>query len=268
MNEPLDVIGTPPQEGAFSYDIFQGYPDTCGIRSQQLILREFGQNLLQEDLIKEAQTKGWYSEGTPVSAIGNLLESHGVGVSRYEHAGVDDLIRALAQGKKVIVGVDADELWGETPLDASLADQTPNHALIVAGIDMRHPDGPMVVLTDPGTGDVAKQYPLDVFRAAWNDSGRLMVVTNTPVPGLDGFDYDAGHILAPVEGLSYEEWDASHAEAFSNPSCIGLDCDGNGSIETWAHDVDADGTIDFVTQDVDGDGIADFCQQPGDSFWE
>ena len=258
MNNEFKGVGTPASDGMFSFDIFQGYPDTCGIRSQQIILRDFGRNILQEDLIAEAKERDWYGDGTPISAIGNILELHGIGVSRYENASVDDLMNALAQGRRVIVCVDSDELWGEKSLDSSLDDLTPNHALIVAGIDTSDADNPKVILTDPGTGDVAKSYPLDDFRAAWNDSKNMMVVTNDPVPNLDNFDYDKGCITSPIEGsMSYEEWHHAHADVLSTPCMVGLDTDNNGEVDTWLHDIDRNGTLELASTDITGDGTPD-----------
>ena len=55
----FEGVGVPPLDGKESVDVYQGFEDTCGIRSQQLILRDFGQNVLQEDLMQEAMNKGW-----------------------------------------------------------------------------------------------------------------------------------------------------------------------------------------------------------------
>ena len=245
-------VGLPPIDDLVSVDIGQGYEDTCGIRSQQLILRDFGQNILQEELMREAIAKGWYrvdgTEGTPMFAVGNLLESHGIAVSRYTGATVDDLMNALALGKKVIVAVDADELWGRTPLDDNPDDQTPNHALIVAGVDTSDPENAKVILTDPGTGHVAQSYPLEHFRATWNDSGNMMVVTNNPAPNLPNFDYDEGHILSHIEGVSYAEWHNCHADDFTTPSVISGASTPGGPIDTWLYDDDGDGTPDRIVQ--------------------
>lgn len=59
------------------------------------------------------------------------------------------------QGHKVIVGVDSGELWDNKLLgwwNDFFHGDTPDHALVVAGIDMADPNNPMVILTDPGTG--------------------------------------------------------------------------------------------------------------------
>ncbi len=240
----------PPIDDLVSVDIGQGYPDTCGIRSQQLILRDFGKNFLQEELMAEAIEKGWYrvdgTEGTPMFAVGNLLEAHGIGVSRYVDASVDDLLNAAAQGKKIIIAVDSGELWGEKPLDASENDVTPDHALIVAGIDTSDPENAMVILTDPGTGHVAQSYPLDVFKPAWD--GGMMVVTNDPVPNLDNFDYENGHILTQIDGMDYDDWHAAHADDLAHANIVGYATIPGGPIDAWTYDYDGDGIVDQVVR--------------------
>ena len=187
-----------------SSQVYQGYSDTCAIRSQQLILNDFGIPVSQEDLINEATQNGWYAEGegTPMNEVGNLLENHGIPVNRVENANVYNLLSELSQGHKVIIGVDADELWHDGFLqDAkdAVIGETPNHALIVAGIDTSNPDDIQVILKDPGTGDVAKAYSIDQFMDAWHDSGNYMVSTDTPAPlaynpEMINFDYSLGHI--------------------------------------------------------------------------
>jgi hypothetical protein len=188
-----------------SPNVDQGYSDTCAVRSQQLVLNDFGIPLTQEDLIKEATEHGWYTqgEGTPLEFVGNLLENHGVEVNRFENANIYNLTNELAQGHKVIIGVDANELWSNGFLQGMkdvVVGETANHALIVAGIDTSDPNHVQVILEDPGTGDVAKSYPLEQFMDAWKDSHYYMVSTQEPAPlafnqeTMMGFDYDKGHI--------------------------------------------------------------------------
>ncbi|MCE1166476.1 MAG: C39 family peptidase [Sphingobacteriia bacterium] len=188
-----------------SPNVDQGYSDTCAVRSQQLVLNDFGIPVTQEDLIKEATQHGWYTqgEGTPLEYVGNLLENHGVEVNRFENANIFNLTNELAQGHKVIIGVDANELWHngfwQHAKDSIIGD-TPNHALIVAGIDTSDPKQVQVILEDPGTGDVAKAYPMEQFLDAWKDSHCFMVSTQEPAPlafnqeTMMGFDYDKGRI--------------------------------------------------------------------------
>lgn len=104
----------------------------------------------------------------------------------------------------MIVGVDAEELWNKGFLE-KIKDQLgfsgANHALLVSGIDTSDPSHVQVVLTDPGSGDVAKAYPLEQFIDAWKDSDCFMVATREPAPlefnpSMVNFDYALGHLPA------------------------------------------------------------------------
>jgi hypothetical protein len=183
-----------------SPDVYQVYPDTCAIKSQQLILQDFGIDLPQEQLINEAMNMGIYEPGSgtqPVD-VGKLLDLHGVPCTATHDATILDLTRALAQGHKVIIGVDSGELWnaGSHELIEDFMGEVADHALIVAGIDVSTNE---VILTDPGSGNEGARYPLEQFLDAWQDSGNFMVETQAPAPSefcpeMVGFDYDAGHI--------------------------------------------------------------------------
>lgn len=164
-------------------DIQQQYPDTCAIKSQQIILQSHDIDVSEDELVRESIEKGWYAPGagTSPSEVGNLLEEHGVNVSRYEHASIDDIAAELAKGHQVIVGVDSGELW--TPgayetFEDFIAGNVADHALVVSGISVNPLTGEReVTLTDPGTGEVAHTYTAEEFDDAWNDSDNFMVTT-------------------------------------------------------------------------------------------
>lgn len=160
--------------------------DTCAIKSQQIIMKDFGLDVSEQQLVDYSADKGWYTEGgTAPADVGRLLVDAGIPCTQSIGATKYDLINELAQGHKVIVGVDSGELWDNGILDwlkDLVGMETPDHALIVAGIDTTDPDNPMVILTDPGTGDAAKPYPLDQFMDAWADSQNFMVATDVPTP--------------------------------------------------------------------------------------
>ena len=165
-----------------SDDVRQLYDDTCAIKSQQLILRDFGIDLSEDQLRDEAVANGWYDGGTSPSDVGKLLELHGVGISQYDNANIFNLVNELAQGHKVIVGLDSGELWKDNLFDRLFEDSKADHALIVSGIDTSDPENVKVILTDPGTGDLLKEYPMECFVEAWQDSNCFMMTTNDPVP--------------------------------------------------------------------------------------
>jgi hypothetical protein len=203
------TYGADANTNSDTYDenIDQGRQPSCAIRSQEIICRDYGIIISQDELIAYAQKNGWYSPdpqngGTPRDAVGNILEACGISTTRTENASIYDIISELRAGHRVIVSLDADELWLKKEpnllnrifgkitnmlndkFDEMNGISGANHALIVAGVNV-NPNDPSdihVILTDPGTGDVCKVYELDEFQEAWNDSNRYMVSTNIPAP--------------------------------------------------------------------------------------
>jgi len=218
FQEAPKVVGLPGEDGTSS-SVKQHFEDTCAVRSQELILRDFGVQVSEDSLRNEAIGHGWYTPGGGTSAanIGNLLELHGVDVNRYENANIITLTSELAKGHKVIIGVDSGELWNHGLLEGledKLGFQQPDHALIVSGIDTSDPDQVKVVLTDPGSGDIAKEYPMEQFVDAWKDSNCLMVTTAQPAPAwlpeMANFDYNLGHIES-IGNLPYDDFQTQYA---------------------------------------------------------
>lgn len=166
-----------------SEDIQQKYPDTCAIKAQQIILESHDVNISEDELIMESINKGLYvpgQGGTSMMDVGILLEDHGMKVNRFINASFDDIAFELAQGHHVIVGVDSGELWEsgrwenfEDFMNSSGAD----HALIVSGIQINPLTAEReIVLTDPGTGEIAQTYTVEQFMDAWDDSANFMVI--------------------------------------------------------------------------------------------
>lgn len=173
---------TPNIVGDFENPYQQQYSDTCAIKSQQLILQDFGIDVSEDQLVEYSIQHGWYNgDGTQMGDIGKCLVDAGIPCHQQVDANVYDLVNELQMGHKVIVGVDSGELWDNSFWDwlkDLFVGDTPDHALIVAGIDMSDPDNPMVILTDPGTGEPSAPYPLDQFMDAWKDSQCFMVATD------------------------------------------------------------------------------------------
>jgi hypothetical protein len=194
-------------ESTFDPNIYQGNQPSCAVRSQEIIMRDYGISIPQEELIQFATERGWYSSdpvngGTPRDATGNLLDAMGIKTKRYDNASIFDIINELKAGHRVIVSVDADELWikkepnlykrifGEITnrindkLDDINGREGANHALIVAGInvDPSNPSDMKVVLIDSGTGDVCIEYNFFDFKKAWDDSHCHMITTTQAAP--------------------------------------------------------------------------------------
>ena len=178
--------------------VYVQQPDdhSCALRSQQIVLRDFGIDIPFKDLEQIALDNQVYSnEGTYTYDIGKVLQLAGVGMHQTEGNSIDDLINELAQGHRVIVSVDANELWHNNTISDKLRNwfydvlgEGANHALIVAGIeiDPTHPENNKVILTDPGAGHLRIEYPMEQFKGAWGDSNFFMAATNDPAP----YQYD------------------------------------------------------------------------------
>lgn len=213
-HRPPPLFGTPIQDAGF-WDGQQKYPDDCAVKCQQFILEQFtGEHTDEHALVRESWQHGWYTPGagTRMEDVGKLLELHGVPVHRYQHASIFHLARELAEGHKVIVGVDGKELVEGNPLN-ELFDQLgfaqADHAVVVSGIDTSDPDHVRVLVSDPGTGQAIAAYPLEQFLDAWRDSDFFLVATNEPapphLPEMAHFDYHLGH-LPEVADMPYDQF--------------------------------------------------------------
>ena len=201
----------------YNPEVQQIFPDSCAIKSQQLILSDLGIEVSEVDLVQAAAVNGWYNGGTAPQDVGNLLELANIPVTRQEGANVFNLVNELAQGHKVIVGLDANEMWHNDSISEKLrnwyndffGESGGNHALIVAGIDTSDPNNIQVIVKDPGSGDDGKPYPLDQFMDAWSDANCYMVSTDMSAPefaeGMQNFDQELGHI-PDVAGVSYPDF--------------------------------------------------------------
>lgn len=225
---PNPTFGTPDAD-ATHWEGQQRLPDDCAIKSQQFLLEQFtGQPVSEETLVREAIDHGWYTpgRGTSPADVGNLLELHGVPVTHYQHASQFHLAHELAQGHKVIVGVECDVLWHRNSLLEALRELlgihgTADHAVVVSGIDTSDPQHVRVLVSDPGTGQALASYPMEQFLEAWRGSDFFMVATQDPAPAhlpeMAHFDYAVGHI-ADVGGVPYEQFlgYAGHPAAFAD----------------------------------------------------
>lgn len=166
---------------SYSYLVEQAYDDTCAIKSQQLVLNSCGINITEDELRIEAYKNGWYhpGDGTPMENVGDLIEAHGIQVEKRVGGTIEDLKTATSEGHNVIVGIDSGELWNkgieETFEDIIIGPQA-DHALVVSGFAINPLTGEEdILLTDPGTGELFADYPVEQFEYAWDDSNNFMV---------------------------------------------------------------------------------------------
>lgn len=165
-------------KGYVSPEVQQQHVDTCAVKCQEIIMNALGYDVTEDQLLQEAQENGWFNEGTSMEDIGKLMASHGMNVVQVAHGTLDDLIAQTAAGHQVIVAVDSGELWnpGIAEMAEDILFECPDHALIFSGIEVDPlTNERMVLLTDPGTGDVLKEYNVDQFMDAWNDGDNFFV---------------------------------------------------------------------------------------------
>lgn len=210
MNKAPTLYGEPARNIVSDY-VHQQYSDTCAIKAQQLVMEKFGIDVSEDQLRSEAYLHGWYSpgEGTPMTDVGKLMELHGIGVNQYIDGNVFNIINELAQGHNVIMGVDSGELWHygiHEKIEDRVLGPRADHALIVSGINAKEPHNIKVIITDPGTGDLCKEYSLSQFVDAANDSNFFMVTTEMPEPHVfDTIGDDIQH-LPYIGALAYNDY--------------------------------------------------------------
>ncbi len=245
-SQPDPVIGTPEVDVSV-WDGQQSYSDTCAVRAQEYILEQFtGQEIDEDALVKEAVENGWLVQGgTAPQDVGNLLEMHGIPVNRYQDANVFHLANELAQGHKVIIGVDKDELWEmnaqlENIEEAAGTDPGADHAVVVSGIDTSDPNNVSVLVSDPGTGEASASYPLAQFLDAWQDSGFSMVATQQPAPAwlpeMANFDYEQGHI-DEVVGVPYDDFVAYEDQPDALDQLVNQSVEDDEALDTTESDI-------------------------------
>lgn len=173
-------------QNIYSEEVHQLGNDTCDVKAEQLILGQFGIHYTETELAQESYDHGWYHNGhsgTLMEDCGKLLELHGIPVTKHENANVFTLLNEFSQGHKVIMPVDSGELWHGKTLFEILEDYNPlasggDHALIVSGLDISDPQNAKIVVTDPGSGDLLKEYSMTQFVDAANDANFTVISTD------------------------------------------------------------------------------------------
>lgn len=180
--EQADLISEQGITGDIKGDMehwhLQAYTRSCAIACQEFVAEELlGKDYDETKLMKEAMDQGWYDNGTTPENVGKLLESEGLKVERGYNGTVEEIEKVLAEGGKVIVGVDSGEIVNGKSNDSGFLPGTDaNHVVQVIGIDHTDPDNIKIILNDPGTEDGKGSVLSEAdFMEAWEDSSRFMV---------------------------------------------------------------------------------------------
>lgn len=191
-----DILGVPNAQA--DYWDMQEFADNCEPTAESFIIKQFGyDDISTNDFAYISQANGWYSPGggTNPEHLGDMMDLFGIDNHTISNATIQDLASEIADGHGVIVGIRADQLWDQGPLQElwnwladifgfdNPVDSPADHAVCVTGIDMSDPDNPMVILNDPGHPDgQGAAYPLDRFMDAWENSNFVMNATDNPLP--------------------------------------------------------------------------------------
>lgn len=156
----------------------------CVLLAEKYILQLFEFKFDMITLMELSNKHGWLSKGgVQFKNIGKLLEFFGFEVERKTNAVPEDIIKALEQGYKVIVGVDEGELFPHSKLERiyeiieDWIEKRPDHALVVTGIQLKEDSENVVnIINFENDQPVSYQIVYSKFLDAWDDSDNYMVV--------------------------------------------------------------------------------------------
>ena len=146
-----------------------GFKGTCGLVSCEDVLRQFGVETSEADVVQHALENGLCNHsgfdpgemgGTTVCDQAQILTDFGVPASEAFAASLDELATHVEEGRGVIIEVNAGVLWNDANYYGF---GEPNHAIVVTG-----------VARDPDTGHVLGAYINDSGRGLSEDSGRFV----------------------------------------------------------------------------------------------
>ena len=180
IEDPLGTVYGQPDKDQDYWHI-QSSPDTCAVVTQEYVIEGIvGHDIDEDALVNEAAEKGYYipGKGTDLWDVGDLIEDYGIPVEKTFDNTIDDVKECLENNRKVIVALDANEIWYPSDfhqlMDCFFMPEA-NHAVQVIGYDDYNGK---VILNDPGTSNgKGLEVPVDRFLEAWEDSNNFMVVT-------------------------------------------------------------------------------------------
>lgn len=143
----------------------------CAVRCEEYILHCFGIHKTIPELRDMALDAGWLTDdGAYVKDLGNTAAAFGLEVEKCEDATLQDIIKAIEEGKRVIAAVDGGELIGD-PMEERLEDVlvggVVDHCVVVLSASIQ---GDEVALFDPAFGPVPLTVTIAHFLDAWADS--------------------------------------------------------------------------------------------------
>ena len=176
LREIMDIVTRVDEADEDAYPMFRMAAETkdnlCDFRCELFILRKHGISYNETELLSLARKNEWLNpSGTPLHAIGQLLASQGLNVSRQYDASLQDIQDALQAGNDVIAVIDSDKIYPERPDE----EDAPNHAVVVLAVNESKD---CITLYEPdayGTLD----FSLSDFLSAWHESHNYLIYTQS-----------------------------------------------------------------------------------------
>lgn len=145
------------------------HENICGLQCEAYVMQRRGLTVDHNTLLTTARKAGWLRpQGMPLHAMGQLLASRQLMVSRQYDAAITDIEAALQLDNDVICAVDSDKLYPGRPDP----EDEPNHAVVVTAVS---PDHDSVTLYDPAEPQSQVVIAMPHFLAAWHESSNYMV---------------------------------------------------------------------------------------------
>lgn len=144
----------------------------CCVDCGAYILDRHGIKYSKPVLVNMARENNWLTDkGTPLYAVGQLIVSEGLMVTRTYDATLADIEETLVRGGDVIVVVDSDKL---NPLLPDEEDK-PNHAVVVT--DISKETHSLTIYNPQDSASKLQRVSITDFMSAWHESRNYMVCT-------------------------------------------------------------------------------------------
>jgi len=162
--------------------------NSCAVNAQICVIESMtGESIPEAVACDWLEERGWYDpdRGTSPSDMARLMDARGIESELSRHNEILDLAAALEEGERVIVALNANEIWTPLrhPVTGEVISQSEpgGHAVWITGIDQHHDGSFSVIMNDTGHTDGRMQaVALEDFMEAWADYDNLMVAVKAP----------------------------------------------------------------------------------------
>ena len=170
--ETMEICLQAEEEQEWAYPMLRMAAETkdnlCDFLCELYILQQRGMAYDTEELLAAARANKWVQpSGTPLHAIGQLLASQGLMVTRQYEATILDIKNAIDAKNEIIAVVDSDKLYPERPD----VEDAPNHAVVVLSVDEEQN---LISLFEPEEC-ATMEFALADFLKAWHESRNYLV---------------------------------------------------------------------------------------------